>query len=209
LPGQNRAWLRRREDWLMEDELFDLLAARRGHFRLESGHHGDLWLDLELLCFHPAKVKRLAHELAERMAKFRIEMVCGPLVEGALVGLLVAAELGVEFSYSEPHSSANSSGLYPVRYRLPVPLRSKVGGKRVAIVNDVINAGSAVRGTVLDLTSCGANPVAIGALLILGDSIRSFAAANNLNVESIAAAPNVLWEPAVCPLCAANRPLDN
>jgi orotate phosphoribosyltransferase len=27
----------------------DLVAARHGHFRLESGHHGRLWLDLDSL----------------------------------------------------------------------------------------------------------------------------------------------------------------
>jgi hypothetical protein len=28
--------------------LLDALPARRGHFALESGHHGELWLELEL-----------------------------------------------------------------------------------------------------------------------------------------------------------------
>jgi orotate phosphoribosyltransferase len=102
-----------------------------------------------------------------------------------------------------------NNGLYPMKYHIPTPLRSKVRGKRVAILNDVINAGSAVRATFDDLQSCGAEPVAIGALLILGDSIRSFAAANNLSIETISQAPYALWEPAACPLCASNTPLDN
>ena len=33
----------------MQQELLTLLAARKGHFRLESGHHRNLWLDLEPL----------------------------------------------------------------------------------------------------------------------------------------------------------------
>lgn len=28
-----------------------------GHFLLESGHHGDLWLDLELLCLRPRQIE--------------------------------------------------------------------------------------------------------------------------------------------------------
>src|SRR5437868_4981496 len=117
----------------MADELFDLLAARKGHFRLESGHHGDLWLELELLCLHPARIRRFAGELAKRVAMHNVEMVCGPLIDGAFVALLVATELNVEFCYSEPLAPANH-GLYPVKYQIPSPLRSKVGGKRVAIV---------------------------------------------------------------------------
>src|SRR5688500_1121892 len=37
----------------MEDELLTLIHSRTGHFLLESGHHGNVWLDLELLCHHP------------------------------------------------------------------------------------------------------------------------------------------------------------
>jgi hypothetical protein len=30
----------------MQEEIVSLLAARSGHFRYESGHHGDLWLEI-------------------------------------------------------------------------------------------------------------------------------------------------------------------
>jgi orotate phosphoribosyltransferase len=38
------------------DGLIEALAARRGHFRLESGHHGELWLDLDPLFARPARL---------------------------------------------------------------------------------------------------------------------------------------------------------
>ena len=53
----------------MQDALPSLLATRKGHFRLESGHHSDLWLDLELLCLHPERVQRLAVELSQRLGQ--------------------------------------------------------------------------------------------------------------------------------------------
>ena len=43
-----------------------------------------------------------------------------------------------------------------------------VDGRRVAVVDDVIIAGSAVRGVLVELGACGATPVAIGALAVLG-----------------------------------------
>jgi hypothetical protein len=70
-----------------------------------------------------------------------------------------------------------------------------VKGKRVAIVNDVINAGSAVIGTFTGLQSIGANVVAIGALLALGDTIRAFAADKHLPLELLKHMPNNLWAP--------------
>ena len=37
----------------LQQELLALLPRRQGHFRLESGHHGDLWLDLDPLFLRP------------------------------------------------------------------------------------------------------------------------------------------------------------
>jgi len=191
----------------MQQEFLGLLAGRNGHFRLESGHHGDLWLDLELLCLRPALVRPFAVELSQRIAEQNVDAVCGPLNEGAFVALMVASELNVEFSYAEPLPPQDDA-LYPVKYRIPPALRGQVKNKRVAIVDDVINAGSAVRGTFFDLKECGAEPVVIGALLVLGSATREFAAKNSVTVESLAALPSALWTPAECPLCAARVPLD-
>jgi orotate phosphoribosyltransferase len=184
------------------------LSARSGHFRFESGHHGDLWLDLELLCARPEPVRRFAVALARRLAPLRAEVVCGPLVEGAFVALLVAEELRLEFAYTEPFARSTGDGLFPVGYRLPGALRARVAGRRVAVANDVINAGSAVLGTLADLRACGAIPVAIGALCVLGDAAARFAAEQGLPLSTLAALGNELWTPADCPLCARGVPLD-
>src|SRR5262249_48913839 len=116
----------------MGEELIRLLAGRKGHFRLEAGHHGGLWLDLEGLCLGPRQIRPFAAELARRLSAYRIEAVCGPLVEGAFVGLMVASELEVEFCYSERLAAEQSHGLYPVKYRVPEALRGRIRGKRVA-----------------------------------------------------------------------------
>jgi orotate phosphoribosyltransferase len=192
----------------MKEEILSLLASRKGHFRMESGHHGDLWLDLELLCLRPERIRGFAAALAKQVARHNPEAVCGPLVEGAFVALMVASELGLEFSYSERVVRPQSESLYPVDYRIPLALREEVRGKRVAIINDVINAGSAVRGTFADLKACGARPVAIGALLVLGSPASDFAASNNVALVNLASLVNKVWTPTECPLCAARLPLE-
>jgi orotate phosphoribosyltransferase len=191
----------------MHAEVARLLPARKGHFRLESGHHGDMWLDLELLCLRPGPIRRLAAQIAVRLATHNVEVVCGPLIEGAFVALMVASELDVPFTYAERFAGGESDGLYPVQYRLPRRLRDQVRGKRVAIVNDVINAGSAIRGTFMDLKTCGAEPVAIAALAVLGQSAAKFAAHEKLALEALAFLPNQIWTPSECPLCARAVPL--
>jgi orotate phosphoribosyltransferase len=192
----------------MHEEIVRLLAARKGHFRLESGHHGDLWLEIPRLYLRPGRLRGFAAALARRLAAHGVEGVCGPLVEGAFLAHRVAEELDVEFYFAEQFVRPRGDGLYPVGYRIPDALRGSARGKGVAVVDDVINAGSAVRGAFADLQACGARPVALGALLVLGPPASAFAAEAAVPLESLAYLPSALWEPSACPLCAAGAPLE-
>src|SRR6185312_6489351 len=104
--------------------------------------------------------------------------------------------------------ASGAATLFPISYRLPSTLRPLVKGKRVAIVNDVTNAGSAVRGALQGLKSAGASVVAIGSLVVMGSAFVDFARAENLPLESLAQLPNRLWPPKDCPHCAAGMPLE-
>jgi orotate phosphoribosyltransferase len=180
----------------MEAKLHDLLSVRRGHFQFEAGHHGDLWLDLDLLLLEPTRLRPFAEELARRLGRHHVEAVVGPLVGGAFVAQMVASELGVLFAFSEAGT-----------YRVPDAFHAPLRGRTVAIVDDAINAGSATRATHAALKSLGARPVAVGALLVLGDTASPFFTENDLPMERIAHLANELWRPAECPLCAAGIPL--
>jgi orotate phosphoribosyltransferase len=189
-------------------EVVELLEARKGHFALESGHHGELWLDLDSLFIRPSRIARFAAELARRLAPAEVEAVCGPLVGGALLAQAVAIHLDVEFLYAEPGRPDDGPGLYAARYRLPAAMRTHAAGRAVAIVDDVVNAGSATRSTYAELDEAGARPVAIGTLLTLGTAVPEFAREHALLLASLAVLPNSLWEPASCPLCAAGVALE-
>jgi orotate phosphoribosyltransferase len=182
----------------LEDEVLGLLEARRGHFLLESGHHGDLWLELDRLFVRPAKLKPFTSELGRRLASHEIEVACGPLTGGAFIAQSVAAKLDLEFAWTERSRDG---------YRIPDPLRAGLEGKTVAIVDDVVNAASAAGATLEQLRECGARPVAIGALVTLGSAPEAFADGEGLALERLTSLPNVLWEPADCPMCAAGEPL--
>jgi orotate phosphoribosyltransferase len=188
-------------------ELINMLPVRRGHFRMESGYHGDLWLDLDALFLRPYRMRQFAGELARRLSAHPIEAVCGPLIGGAFLAQMIAADLDVECFYAERfvHPPNHSS----VEYHIPHALRSKICGKKVAIVDDAINAGSALRGTLSDVHACGAEPVVIGALLVLGDPASRIAGDNHLPLQCITHLPNMLWERSACPLCAAGIALED
>ena len=192
---------------VLVEQVEQLLPKREGHFVFESGHHGQTWLDLERLFLHPERVQPLAEALANRLRGHQVAAVCGPLVEGAFVGLMVASSLRLPFTYSEPVRDHRASSLFPVSYPIPKPLEPELRGKCVAIVNDVINAGSAVRGTLAALKQCGAQPVAIGTLAVFGHAARELAATHGVALETLASFPSRIWEPSACPLCAKGVPL--
>jgi orotate phosphoribosyltransferase len=192
----------------MEAKLLDLLSARRGHFRLESGHHGNLWLDLDSLFLEPKRLLPFAGELARRLSAHRVEVVVGPLVGGALLAQMVAAELGVLFCFSEK-ADRKGDGLYATPYRIPDAFHPRLRGRDVAIVDDAINAGSATRATFAALKSVGARPVVVGALIVLGNAASAFLETNSLPAERIAFLPNEIWTPAECPMCARALPINN
>jgi orotate phosphoribosyltransferase len=190
------------------DGLIEALDARRGHFRLESGHHGELWLDLDGLFARPARLTPFVAELAEQLSACGADVVCGPLVGGAFVAQAVAERLGLEASWAERVAAPSGPDLYAARYRIPDALRDRVRGRSVAIVDDVVNAGSATRATIADLRACDARPVALGALLVLGERAARLAGEEGLTLASVAALPNAIWAPADCPLCEAGVALE-
>ena len=187
----------------------ELVSGRRGHFRLESGHHGGLWLDLDPLFAEPRRIEPFVAVLADALRPHAVDAVCGPLLGGAFLAQMVAHALGAEFCFTERMPPAVNSGLYQVRYRLPQAFTARLRGRRVAMVDDVMSAGSALRGTYEELLTHGAAPVAAGALLVLGSAGAGFFAERGIPLVAVARDEYPLWPPDECPLCAAGVELED
>jgi orotate phosphoribosyltransferase len=173
--------------------LLELVGARRGHFQYESGHHGELWLDLDGLFVRPGLLSPHLDRLGSLLPP--VDVVCGPLVGGAFVAQALAARLGTEFCWTERVP-------LPLSYRLPGGLADSLAGRRVAVVDDAVNAGSAVAATLRAVRAAGGEPVAVGALLVLGSAFTP-----DLPVHAVARLPNPLWSTVDCPLCTDGVPL--
>ncbi len=190
----------------------DFLAAlpeRRGHFLLESGFHSDVWLTLDELFSDPARVAPLVAALANRLRPHAAGAVCGPLLGGAFLAQAIATTLDLRFYYSEPVVAPRDETLFTVDYRLPSALTRTVRGQQVAVVDDVISAGSSVRATVAALASAGATTVAVGALAVLGDPAWKHFAERGIPVETLQRRSFDLWSPSECPLCQSGSPLED
>jgi orotate phosphoribosyltransferase len=190
------------------DALLALVAARRGHFLLESGYHGGLWLDLDPLFADSRALTPFVAALAEAIRPHAVDAVCGPLLGGAFLAQLVAQSLGVEFWFTLRTTPSEETGLFRARYVLPSALAARVRGRRVAMVDDVMSAGSSLRATCAELRAHGADPLVAGALLVLGTAGEEFFAEQGLATAAGARDDYELWLPSECPRCAAGVPLD-
>jgi orotate phosphoribosyltransferase len=185
-----------------------VLPARRGHFLLESGYHTDLWLTLDALFTEPAAISPLVHALATKLRAHAPTAVCGSLLGGAFLAQALAAAMGTRFYFSQP-ASTSRPGLFTAEYQIPSELARRIRGERVAVVDDVISAGSSARATVAAATRAGAHTVAIGALLTLGETGVAHFASKGIPLETLECRPFNVWRPDECPLCREARPLED
>jgi orotate phosphoribosyltransferase len=151
-------------------------------------------------------LRPFAAALGRRVSRHAIDGVCGPLTGGAFLAQRIADDLGLQFLFAE-RIVTDRTGLYPVDYRIAPALRETIQGMRIAIVDDAISAGSAIRATLADAESCGALPVVLGALILFGSRAGDFALARQIPLESLVDLPNAIWAPTECPMCALGAPL--
>lgn len=193
----------------MTDDILRTLPARRGHFLLESGYHTDLWFTLDALFVAPHDIAPQVSALADLFRPYSITAVCGPLLGGAFLAHAVAAHMGARFYFSQQVKIKTDGSLFAAEYRLPTELRRRAGNERVAIVDDVISAGSSVRATAAELSAAGATTVVVGAFLLLGNQSVEYFSAREVPVVALARQEFNLWAPAECPLCRTGAPLEN
>ena len=143
--------------------MVQLARPRWGHFDLGTGYHGDLWLDLDALLLRPALLRAPVRWLAARLREHSVDAVCGPLEGGAFLAYAVADLLGVAFLPGYRFSGERA------RYHLAA-VQGGIGGWRVGVVDDAVNAGTAVVACLEELRGRGAVPVAVATLVSLGEA---------------------------------------
>ncbi len=193
----------------MTEDILAALPARRGHFRLESGYRSDVWFALDDLFADPATVAPLVAALADRLRPHAAAAVCGPLLGGAFLAQAIATTLGARFYYTEPVITPRDDALFTADYRLPLASRRAVRGQQIAVVDDVISAGSSVRATVAALAAADASTVVVGAFLVLGNPALQHFAEHGVPVETLQRRGFDLWKPSDCPLCPSGPPLED
>ncbi len=188
----------------MESAVVRLARPRRGHFDLGTGYHGNVWLDLDALFLRPSVLRPHARWLSERLRDHQVDAVCGPLEGGAFLAFAVADLLETAFlpAYRCPATPQGSSP----GYRLPA-VPGGISGWRVAVVDDAVNAGTAVKACLGQLREHEAVPVAVAALLSVGQASTMVKEVTSVPFYTVGTIASQAWPAGRCPLCAEGVPL--
>jgi orotate phosphoribosyltransferase len=162
-------------------------ALLRGHFRLTSGLHSDVYLQSALVLQHPVHAEALGRALAEpfRAAGARTELARA--IGGILVAHEVARALGARALFTEREDGA-------MKLRRGFALERD---EPCLVVEDVITTGGSTREVVQCVEGLGGRVVGVGSLIDRSGGSAAFA------VERVALATITAstFEPEGCPLC--------
>ncbi|HXL45103.1 MAG TPA: orotate phosphoribosyltransferase [Candidatus Binatia bacterium] len=178
---------------MTDRETLDLYEATgallRGHFRLTSGLHSDVYLQSALVLQYPPHAGALGVALAAPFRDDGIQTVLAPAIGGILVAHEVARALGVRALFTEREDGV-------MRLRRGFTLAS---GERCLVVEDVMTTGGSIREVVVCVEALGGAVVGVGSLID-----RSCGGANfPVKRATLATVKATTWTPEECPLCRA------
>jgi orotate phosphoribosyltransferase len=177
------------------------------HFVYITGEHGDGWIDKDSLFPDTTRTSELCAMLAGQVADAEAELVCGPATGGLIVSQWTAHHLGLPSLFAEhgkdqgydPAAALAADGPLRPPFVLRRGYDLAVAGKRVAVVDDVINTGESIRETVGAVSGAGGHVVIVGALCTRGN-----AGPGDLGCDRIACLCEISipsWPAAECQLC--------
>jgi orotate phosphoribosyltransferase len=163
-------------------------ALLRGHFRLTSGLHSDIYLQSALVLQHPDHAEALGRALAEPFRGVGATTVLAPAIGGILVAHEVARALGIRALFTERESSV-------MTLRRGFTLEP---GAPCLVVEDVITTGGSTREVVTCVEKLGGRIVGVGSLIDRSGGAAAF----DVKRVALATVTAATFPPDACPLCA-------
>lgn len=184
-------------------------VIENGHFVYVSGDHGSGWVDKDAIFPHTERIERLATSLAQSAAHCDVEVVCGPATGGLVLAQWMAHRLKALAVFTE-HDPEHAGPLAAAALRPPLVLRRGydrlVAGRRVVVVDDIVNTGHSIRQSIQAVRAAGGVVVAAATLVTRG----------NLGPAGVGVDPFIhlleykipAWPEAACQLCREGRPIN-
>ena len=162
-------------------------ALMRGHFRLTSGLHSDVYLQSALVLQFPEHAAALGAALAAPFRDAGATTVLAPAIGGILAAHEVARALGSRCLFTE-----RENGVMTLRRGFAL-----APGERCLVVEDVITTGGSTREVVECVEKAGGVVVGVGSLIDRSGGAAQFA----VKRAALATVQAQTWKPEACPLC--------
>lgn len=175
------------------------------HFVYISGDHGSGWVNKDVLLPDTKKVSQLSALLAQSIVSLNAEVICGPAIGGLVMSQWVAHHLGLPSVFTE-HGPAAALGELRPKFVLKRGFEKLVKGRRVLIVDDIVNTGHSIRQTAAAVRDCGGEVIAAAAYCSRGNTseegmdVPEFVFLVEFKIPS--------WPGDTCRLCAEGVPIN-
>ncbi|HEX2088941.1 MAG TPA: orotate phosphoribosyltransferase [Actinomycetota bacterium] len=166
-------------------------AILRGHFKLSSGRHSDVYVEKARILEQPEATTAVGRAIASWYPQ--VEVVVAPAVGAIVLGFAVALAGGARSIYAEREGD---------RMRLRRGFRV-APGERALVVEDVVTTGGSAREVFDLLDETGAERLGVAALVDRTTGPVPFPFRALVRIEASS------WEPAECPLCREGRSFDS
>lgn len=176
------------------------------HFVYDSGQHGSGWIDKDIIDEQTNRVDGLCEMLAEIVRDLKPEVVCGPATGGIIVAQWTAHALGALAVFAEHDPTAATAMGSPAPFVLRRGFDRLVAGKRVLVVDDVINLGLSIHQTVQAVRAVGGEVVGAGALVSRGNATAADLGVTDARWLVEQTIPS--WPAEGCALCRAGVPIN-
>jgi orotate phosphoribosyltransferase len=168
-----------------------------GHVVYTSGKHGRAYVNKDALYPHTERTSELCRLMADLVRDAGAEVVCAPALGGIILSQWLGHHLGLPAVYAE--KAEGGLALRRGYDRL-------VAGRRVLVVEDVLNTGGSLVETIRVVRGAGGEVVAAVALCNRGG-----VTAADLDVprlESLLEVALEAWDAEACPLCRDGVPVN-
>lgn len=175
------------------------------HFVYISGDHGSGWVDKDAIFVDLQRVRRLTQLLAAAVRDLNAEILCGPATGGLIVAQWTAFELGLPAVFAE-HTQPRTAQQLRGEFTFHRGYDRLVAGRRVLVVDDVVNTGLSVRQTAAAVQAAGGEVIAAAALVDRGNVDATVLGVPEYRYLMRYDIPD--WTAAECPLCKAGVPVN-
>lgn len=171
------------------------------HIVYTSGRHGSAYVNKDALYLHPVVTSDLCAVMASHYNADEVDVVAGPTVGGVILAQWVAWHLsqrrasGETLAVFAEEDAATKARVFRRGYD------QQVAGKRVVVVEDIVNTGGSVEKVIAAVRALGGTVAGVSILCNRGG--LTGADLGDVALQALTTISLDSWAAEECPLCQA------